>query len=69
MQRSENTRKNSVLNYKSAAPSGGATGAELAETRAWTEATLYFSAPGVELDFVAAALRRPFLVRNILAEM
>ena len=46
MQRSENTRKNPVLNYKSAAPSGGATGAELAETRAWTEATLHISVAG-----------------------
>jgi len=47
VQRDENERKKPFLNYKSAAPSGGATGAELAETRAWTEATLYFSAPGV----------------------
>ena len=30
----ENARKNSFLNYKSAALSGGATDAELAETRA-----------------------------------
>src|SRR5260370_23088720 len=39
--------KNGFLDYKSAGLSGGATGADLADTRAWTEATLYFSAPGV----------------------
>jgi len=33
-QASENARKNSFMNYKSAALSGGATDAELAETRA-----------------------------------
>ena len=47
LQRCENLRNSLGLNYKSAALFGGATGAELAETRAWTEATLYFSAPGV----------------------
>src|SRR5438552_3700369 len=47
LQRCENLRNSLGLNYKSAALFGGATGAELAETRVWTEATLYLSTPGV----------------------
>jgi hypothetical protein len=45
----ENARKNSFLNYKSPVLSGRVMGAEIAETRAYSEATLYLSAHGQEL--------------------
>jgi hypothetical protein len=66
VQYSENVRNSLVLNYKSAALSGGAAGAKLGEICARTEPTLYFSARGSGAQFHHCWLHRCSSVRNVM---